>query len=82
MSKQSHSQVVNVDEVSSIELSYGQRYQLTRKQLGLAAGARKLGCTLVELPPGTNRIGFFAAPRQVETESSGFSKDLCLLMRA
>src|SRR6266478_6485310 len=52
MSTQSHPQVVNVDEVPSTEFSYGQRFQLTRKQLGRAAGARKLGCTLVELPPG------------------------------
>jgi uncharacterized cupin superfamily protein len=52
MSKESHPQVVNVDEVPSTEFSYGQRFQLTRKQLGMAAGARKLGCTLVELPPG------------------------------
>ena len=52
MDKQSHSQVVNVDNVPSTELSHAQRFQLTRKQLGMAAGARKLGCTLVELPSG------------------------------
>lgn len=52
MSEQRHPQVVNVEEVLPGNLSYGQRFQLTRKQLGMAAGARKLGCTLVELPPG------------------------------
>jgi uncharacterized cupin superfamily protein len=52
MSNQSHSQCVNVDDVPSTEFSYGQRFQVTRKQLGMAAGGRKLGCTLVELLPG------------------------------
>jgi len=52
MSEQRHPQVVNADEVTSTDLSYGQRFHLSRKQLGKAAGARKLGCTLVELPPG------------------------------
>ena len=52
MSEHRHPQIVNTDEVPSTDLSHGQRFQLTRKQLGQAAGARKLGCTLVELPPG------------------------------
>jgi uncharacterized cupin superfamily protein len=52
MSEQRHPQVVNAEEVPSTELSYGQRFKITRKQLGVAAGAQKLGCTLVELPPG------------------------------
>ena len=52
MSEQRHPRVVNAGEVPSTELSYGERFRLTRKQLGQAAGARKLGCTLVELPPG------------------------------
>ena len=52
MNENRHRQVVNADEVPSTNLSYGNRFQLTRKQLGMAAGARKLGCTLVELPPG------------------------------
>src|SRR5215471_3833522 len=52
MNENRHPQVVNADEVPSTNLSYGNRFQLTRKQLGMAAGARKLGCTLVELPPG------------------------------
>ncbi len=52
MSKQRHPHVVNASEVSSTDLSYGQRFHLARKQLGMAAGARKLGCSLVELAPG------------------------------
>ena len=52
MNENRHPQVVNADEVPSTNLSYGNRFQLTRKQLGMAADARKLGCTLVELPPG------------------------------
>jgi bifunctional non-homologous end joining protein LigD len=42
MSKQRHPQVVNVDEVPSTELSYGQRFRPTRKQLGMAALVAKI----------------------------------------
>jgi uncharacterized cupin superfamily protein len=52
MNENRHPQVVNASEVPSSDLSYGDRFQFTRRQLGMAAGARKLGCTLVELPPG------------------------------
>jgi uncharacterized cupin superfamily protein len=52
VSEQRHPRVINADEVLSTGLSHGQRFQLKRKQLGRAAGAQKLGCTLVELPPG------------------------------
>jgi uncharacterized cupin superfamily protein len=47
-----HPHVVNVDEVEPTSLSHGERFFLLRKQLGAAAGGKKLGCTLVELPPG------------------------------
>ena len=52
MTDQRHPQIVNADHVPASELAHGRRFYLRRKQLGSAAGAQKLGCTLVELPPG------------------------------
>jgi uncharacterized cupin superfamily protein len=52
MSEQRHPQIVNADQVPATELVHGQRFYLRRKQLGSTAGAQKLGCTLIELPPG------------------------------
>ena len=75
MSEQRHLQVVNADEVSSTELSYGQRFQLIRKQLGMAASARKLGCTLVELPPGKRSwpLHYYAANEEAIYISGAYS---------
>ena len=50
MSKSKH--VVHVDELDWKERSRGERLGSRRKQLGAAAGGRKLGCSLFEIPPG------------------------------
>jgi uncharacterized cupin superfamily protein len=36
-----------------MEVRNGEKYQIQRRMLGAAAGCRQLGCSLVELPPGT-----------------------------
>jgi uncharacterized cupin superfamily protein len=52
MSERRHPNVVHVDEVPHTEQSRGRRYALRRKQLGAAAAGKRLGCSLIELPPG------------------------------
>jgi uncharacterized cupin superfamily protein len=34
------------------EQGHGERFQMRRKRLGVAAGSQELGCSLYELPPG------------------------------
>ncbi|CAM4088120.1 cupin domain-containing protein [Corallococcus sp. ZKHCc1 1396] len=48
----SHPHVVHTEDVPWTEVAHGTRVALKRKQLGAAAQGRKLGCSLVELPPG------------------------------
>lgn len=50
MSEAKH--VVHVDELDWTERSRGKRLGSRRKQLGAAAGGRRLGCSLFEVPPG------------------------------
>jgi len=45
-------QVVHLDEVPLEPWSHGRRFAARMAQVGRLAGARKLGCRLVELPPG------------------------------
>lgn len=47
-----HPNVINVDQLEWTEQSHGTRFQVRRKQLRGAAGGKKLGCSLYELPPG------------------------------
>lgn len=44
--------VVSTEEVDWLGRSHGQRYELRRKCLALAAGGTRLGCSLYEVPPG------------------------------
>jgi uncharacterized cupin superfamily protein len=44
--------VVHEDELAWTESGHGRNFQSRRKQLGAAAGGRKLGCSLFELAPG------------------------------
>jgi uncharacterized cupin superfamily protein len=44
--------VVNVNDIEWGEQSHGHRFGHRRKQLGSAAGAERLGCSLYEIPPG------------------------------
>lgn len=48
----SHRHVVNEAELPWTETRHGTRMEVRRKQLGAAAQGRKLGCSLLELPPG------------------------------
>lgn len=47
-----HPQVINSDEVPPVQVRQGKRYRFVRRQLGLPAGARGLGASLMELPSG------------------------------
>jgi uncharacterized cupin superfamily protein len=44
--------VVNEASIPWKEEGHGERNAYKRKKLGVAAGAQKLGCSLLELPPG------------------------------
>ncbi len=47
-----HPHVVNTDEVQPVITRHGDSFAFARKQLGIPAGARGLGASLMELPPG------------------------------
>lgn len=47
-----HRHVVHESELPWTEVNHGTRVAIRRKQLGAAAKAQKLGCSLIELPPG------------------------------
>jgi len=54
-----HPHVVNHAEVEAVaQRSPDQRFLVQRKKLGEAAGGRKLGCSLIELPPGKHSWPF------------------------
>jgi uncharacterized cupin superfamily protein len=44
---------INLNQLEWTEQSHGKRFQVRRKQLGSAAGGKKLGCSLYEVPPGS-----------------------------
>src|SRR5262245_6991086 len=44
--------VVHEDQVETKRQGHGDNFLVLRKQLGAAAGAQKIGCSLIELPPG------------------------------
>lgn len=48
----SNPHVVHASDLPWTDLAHGTRMAVRRKQLGAAAKGRKLGCSLVELPPG------------------------------
>lgn len=47
---------VNEAELDWTEASHGERYAFKRKQLGAAAGGKKLGASLIELAPGKRAV--------------------------
>lgn len=47
-----HEHVVNAAEIAPADASQGTRFASRRWQLGAAAGARALGASLMEVPPG------------------------------
>jgi uncharacterized cupin superfamily protein len=49
-----HPNVVNTDELEPRNTGHGRRFASSRKQLGSATGARGLGCSWYEVPPGRN----------------------------
>jgi uncharacterized cupin superfamily protein len=58
MSERRHPSVVNVTELEGQTLSKGTRFGATRRSLGHAAGATKIGCTHYEVPPGKTAFPF------------------------
>jgi len=48
----SHPHLVHEDALAWTEVTQGPKVSYRRKQLGAAAKGRKLGCSLMELPPG------------------------------
>ena len=44
--------VVHQDQVEVTHQSHGERFEFFRRQLGAVAGGKKIGMSLVELPPG------------------------------
>ena len=52
MGTRRHANVVNADEVTPQQSEKGTRYGHVRRRLAAAAGARRLGASLVELAPG------------------------------
>lgn len=48
----SHPHLVHEDALAWLEVTQGPKVSYRRKQLGAAAQGRKLGCSLMELPPG------------------------------
>ncbi len=50
--KQRHPNVVNEAEVQGIPLPFEPKFKGEIKRLGAASGARALGCSLTEVPPG------------------------------
>ncbi|MDP9152350.1 MAG: cupin domain-containing protein [Myxococcota bacterium] len=57
MTDNRRSHVVNIDEVSPDEQGQG-AFGFRRRRLGPAAGARALGCSHLELPPGKTAFPF------------------------
>src|SRR5262245_25805668 len=52
--------VVHPDQVPVTRLAHGERFELLRRQLGAASGGKKIGMSLVELPPGKRSWPFHA----------------------
>ena len=52
MPERRHPQVVNVEEVEPREVTKGTRFAAKMRSLGRNTGAKGLGCTLYEVPPG------------------------------
>jgi uncharacterized cupin superfamily protein len=47
-----HPQVINLNEVEARNISMGSKFGTATKQLGLPTGARGIGCSWYEVPPG------------------------------
>ena len=47
-----HPHVVHESELPWTDVQHGTRVAIRRKQLGAAAKGQKLGCSLIEMPPG------------------------------
>lgn len=53
-----HPNVINATEIEPRSFSKGKRFGLSTRALGLATGARALGCSLYEVPPGRTAFPF------------------------
>jgi uncharacterized cupin superfamily protein len=54
MSRPTH--IVHRNDVAPVERSHGEKFAFKGRQLGVAAGSQKLGCTLYQIQPG--KTGF------------------------
>ena len=45
-------QIVHRNDVAPLERTHGEKFAFQGRPLGMAAGSRKLGCTLYQVPPG------------------------------
>lgn len=52
METRRHPQVTSLAEVEPVTLSHGEKFGAVRKRLAAASGARELGCSWIEVPPG------------------------------
>lgn len=52
MSEKRHPSIVRVSELPAIESEHGTRFASRRRQAGKAAGAKELGASFYEVPPG------------------------------
>lgn len=62
-----HPQIVHRNDVTPREVSHGQKFAYQGRQLGAAAGGKKLGCTWYEIPPG--KTGFPAHVHHANEEA-------------
>ncbi|MCA9514089.1 MAG: cupin domain-containing protein [Myxococcales bacterium] len=51
-----HGNIVNIDEAPPMERGVGGNFGATFRRLGASAGARQLGCTYFEVPPGRSAV--------------------------
>lgn len=50
--KRRHAQVVHVDEAPARSVEHGSKFAARMRHLGVATGAKQLGCTMYEVPAG------------------------------
>jgi uncharacterized cupin superfamily protein len=55
-----HPNVVSGDDLPWNELGHGDKFAARSKRLGSAAGGKKLGCSLYEVPPGKRPFPYHA----------------------
>jgi uncharacterized cupin superfamily protein len=57
---QRHPNVINVDEIEWTDSAKGDKFASRRKKLAAAAGGKKIGASLFEIPPGKRAFPYHA----------------------